>query len=76
MSGSNVWSRSREKLKLFPEIFAQCADEAAIYGKCVSDTTTGKQELKKDLCAREFEALKMCFRNAVSGAVQGPCSGV
>ncbi|XP_028287468.1 NADH dehydrogenase [ubiquinone] 1 alpha subcomplex assembly factor 8 [Parambassis ranga] len=64
MSGSNVWSRTREKLRLFPEVFAQCAEEAAIYGRCVAATTTSKQELKKDLCAKEFEALKTCFTNA------------
>ncbi|XP_072229744.1 NADH dehydrogenase [ubiquinone] 1 alpha subcomplex assembly factor 8 [Leuresthes tenuis] len=64
MSGSNVWGRSREKLRHFPEIFAQCGDEAAVYGKCVAATTTGRQELRKDLCAREFEALKSCFVNA------------
>ncbi|XP_027884210.1 NADH dehydrogenase [ubiquinone] 1 alpha subcomplex assembly factor 8 isoform X1 [Xiphophorus couchianus] len=83
MSGSNVWSRSRERLRRFPELLAQCADElyrhititgvnknghstleAAVYGKCVAATTTGKRELKKDLCATEFEALKTCFTNA------------
>ncbi|KAG7507489.1 hypothetical protein JOB18_035682 [Solea senegalensis] len=64
MSGSNVWTRTREKLRLFPEIFAQCGSEAAAYGKCVSATTTGGQELKKDLCAKEFQALKTCFTNA------------
>ncbi|XP_069012020.1 NADH dehydrogenase [ubiquinone] 1 alpha subcomplex assembly factor 8 [Embiotoca jacksoni] len=65
MSGSNVWSRSREKMRLFPGLFAQCADEAAVYGTCVAATTTGKQELRKDLCVKEFEALKTCFTNAV-----------
>ncbi|KAM6897131.1 NADH dehydrogenase [ubiquinone] 1 alpha subcomplex assembly factor 8 [Xenentodon cancila] len=64
MSGSNVWTRTRRKMRLFPEILAQCSDEAAVYGKCVAATTTGKQELKKDLCAKEFEALKTCFTNA------------
>lgn len=64
MSGSNVWSRSRERLRLFPELLAQCADEAAVYGKCVAATTAGKQELKRDLCVKEFEALKTCFTNA------------
>ncbi|XP_044035721.1 NADH dehydrogenase [ubiquinone] 1 alpha subcomplex assembly factor 8 isoform X1 [Siniperca chuatsi] len=66
MSGPNVWSRSREKMRLFPELFAQCAGEAAVYGKCVAATTTGRQELRKDLCAKEFEALKTCFTSAVS----------
>ncbi|XP_028991210.1 NADH dehydrogenase [ubiquinone] 1 alpha subcomplex assembly factor 8 [Betta splendens] len=64
MSGSNVWSRSREKIRIFPELFAQCTTEAAAYGKCVAATTTGRQELKKDLCSKEFEALKTCFTNA------------
>ncbi|XP_017273929.1 NADH dehydrogenase [ubiquinone] 1 alpha subcomplex assembly factor 8 [Kryptolebias marmoratus] len=64
MSGSNVWSRSREKMRLFSELFAQCADEAAVYGKCVAETTTSKQELKRDQCAKEFQALKTCFTNA------------
>lgn len=40
--------------------------QATAYGKCVAATTTGRQELKKDLCAKEFEALKTCFTNAVS----------
>ncbi|KAJ0015802.1 hypothetical protein NQD34_014092 [Periophthalmus magnuspinnatus] len=66
MSGSNVWSRTREKLQRFPELFAECSFEAAAYGKCVAATTTSKQEIKKDLCAKEFEALKTCFTNAVS----------
>ncbi|XP_030255841.1 NADH dehydrogenase [ubiquinone] 1 alpha subcomplex assembly factor 8 [Sparus aurata] len=70
MSGSNVWSRSREKLRLFPELFAQCAEEAAVYGKCVAATTTSRQELQKDLCAKEFQALKTCFINAAKKKVK------
>ncbi|XP_037133906.1 NADH dehydrogenase [ubiquinone] 1 alpha subcomplex assembly factor 8 [Syngnathus acus] len=64
MSGSNVWHRSRDKLRRFSEFFAQCSEEASIYGKCVAATTTNRQELKKDQCAKEFAALKMCFENA------------
>lgn len=40
--------------------------QAAAYGKCVAATTTGRQELKKDVCSKEFGALKTCFMNAVS----------
>ncbi|KAL7372338.1 hypothetical protein ABVT39_014556 [Epinephelus coioides] len=76
MSGSNAWSRSREKMRLFPELFAQCAGEAAAYGKCVAATTTGRQELTKDMCAKEFTALKTCFTNAVSGKVSNPPVGL
>ncbi|XP_068610431.1 NADH dehydrogenase [ubiquinone] 1 alpha subcomplex assembly factor 8 [Brachionichthys hirsutus] len=64
MSLPNVWSRSREKIRLFPELFAECAGEAAVYGKCVAATTAGRLELKKDLCVGEFDALKSCFTRA------------
>ncbi|KAM6951556.1 NADH dehydrogenase [ubiquinone] 1 alpha subcomplex assembly factor 8 [Aplochiton taeniatus] len=64
MSGTNVWSRTRNRMKQFPEQFAQCSAEAAVYGKCVAATTTGRQELTKGHCAKEFEALKTCFTNA------------
>ncbi|XP_056153366.1 NADH dehydrogenase [ubiquinone] 1 alpha subcomplex assembly factor 8 [Lampris incognitus] len=64
MSGAGVWTRGREKMRRFPACFARCAGEAAAYGRCVTATTTGRHELKKDSCAREFEALKICFTNA------------
>ncbi|CAL8283659.1 unnamed protein product [Merluccius merluccius] len=67
MSGTGVWTRSRETFRRFPERFAQCPAEASAYGKCVVATTTNKQELKKDLCVKEFEALKACFLKAVGG---------
>lgn len=70
MSAPNVWTRSREKMRLFPELFAQCAGEAAVYGKCVASTTTGRQERKKDLCAKEFDALKTCFTNAAKKKIK------
>ncbi|XP_024243834.1 NADH dehydrogenase [ubiquinone] 1 alpha subcomplex assembly factor 8 isoform X1 [Oncorhynchus tshawytscha] len=70
MSGTNVWTRSRERMRRFPELFAQCSGEAAAYGKCVTATTTGRQELRKDLCVKEFDALKTCIVTAVSGILQ------
>uniref|UniRef100_A0A8C1QPW5 Uncharacterized protein n=1 Tax=Cyprinus carpio TaxID=7962 RepID=A0A8C1QPW5_CYPCA len=39
---------------------------AAAHGKCVTSTTTGKQELTKNMCVKEFEVLKSCFLSAVS----------
>ncbi|XP_063077156.1 NADH dehydrogenase [ubiquinone] 1 alpha subcomplex assembly factor 8 [Engraulis encrasicolus] len=68
MSGANAWTRSRERMRLFPELLAQCAAEATAYGKCVTATTVGKQELKKDLCQKEFESLKTCFTKAAKKA--------
>ncbi|KAK2866486.1 hypothetical protein Q7C36_002542 [Tachysurus vachellii] len=70
MSGRNVWSSSRQRMRRFPELFARCSEEAAAYGKCVASTTTGKQELKKDLCLKEFEALKRCFINAANQRIK------
>lgn len=55
-------------MKLFPELLAQCAPEATAYGKCVTATTVGRQELTKDLCVKEFEALKTCFASAAKKA--------
>ncbi|XP_072522849.1 NADH dehydrogenase [ubiquinone] 1 alpha subcomplex assembly factor 8 isoform X1 [Salminus brasiliensis] len=66
MSGTNVWTRSRERMRRFPDLLAQCSTEAAAYGKCVVATTTGRQEVKKDLCIKEFDALKTCFVSADS----------
>ncbi|XP_010904453.1 NADH dehydrogenase [ubiquinone] 1 alpha subcomplex assembly factor 8 [Esox lucius] len=64
MSGTNVWTRSRERMRRFPDLFSQCAVEAAAYGKCVTATTTGRQDLRKDLCVKEFDVLKTCFITA------------
>ncbi|XP_042562721.1 NADH dehydrogenase [ubiquinone] 1 alpha subcomplex assembly factor 8 [Clupea harengus] len=68
MSGTNAWTRSRARMRLFPELLAQCAVEATAYGKCVTATTVGKQELKRDLCVKEFEALKTCFVSSAKKA--------
>ncbi|XP_062859789.1 NADH dehydrogenase [ubiquinone] 1 alpha subcomplex assembly factor 8 [Trichomycterus rosablanca] len=70
MSGRNVWTRSRDRMRRFPDMFTRCSAEAAVYGKCVVATTTGKQELRKDLCLKEFEALKSCFINAAKQSVK------
>ncbi|XP_016344885.1 NADH dehydrogenase [ubiquinone] 1 alpha subcomplex assembly factor 8 [Sinocyclocheilus anshuiensis] len=70
MSSSNVWTRSRARMKLFPELLVQCSGEAAAYGKCVASTTTGKQELTKNMCVKEFEALKSCLQSAAKKGVK------
>ncbi|TRY99906.1 hypothetical protein DNTS_004339 [Danionella cerebrum] len=66
MQSSNVWSRSRAKMRLLPDLLAQCSAEATAYGKCVSaaTTTSSKQELSRNSCVPEFEALRICFRSA------------
>uniref|UniRef100_A0A452GIK4 Uncharacterized protein n=1 Tax=Gopherus agassizii TaxID=38772 RepID=A0A452GIK4_9SAUR len=64
MSGQGVWLRARERLRRFPELLAGCRDQAGAYGRCVAATTTGHTELRKDVCRKEFEALKQCFTQA------------
>ncbi|KAL0595726.1 NADH dehydrogenase [ubiquinone] 1 alpha subcomplex assembly factor 8 [Plecturocebus cupreus] len=44
--------------------------QAAAYGRCVQASTAPGGRLSKDLCAREFEALRSCFAAAVGG--RGP----
>uniref|UniRef100_A0A4W5KP05 NADH:ubiquinone oxidoreductase complex assembly factor 8 n=1 Tax=Hucho hucho TaxID=62062 RepID=A0A4W5KP05_9TELE len=60
MSGRNVSTRSQERMR---------CPSAAVYGKCVTATTTGRQELRKDLCVKEFNALT-CFVTAAKKGVK------
>ncbi|XP_073092190.1 NADH dehydrogenase [ubiquinone] 1 alpha subcomplex assembly factor 8 isoform X1 [Manis javanica] len=59
-----VWRRVRCRLRVFPEGLAACAAEAAAYGRCVQTSTAPGGRLRKDCCAREFEALRSCFAAA------------
>ncbi|KAM5149790.1 NADH dehydrogenase [ubiquinone] 1 alpha subcomplex assembly factor 8 isoform 1-T2 [Callospermophilus lateralis] len=59
-----VWGRVRSRLRAFPERLAACAAEAAAYGRCVQASTAPGGRLSKDVCAREFEALRSCFAAA------------
>lgn len=43
--------------------------QASAYGKCVQASTAPGGRLSKDLCVREFEALRSCFAAAVGGRV-------
>uniref|UniRef100_A0A8C8YQE1 NADH:ubiquinone oxidoreductase complex assembly factor 8 n=1 Tax=Prolemur simus TaxID=1328070 RepID=A0A8C8YQE1_PROSS len=61
-----VWGRVRSRLRAFPEHLAACGPEAAAYGRCVQASTAPGGRLSKDLCAREFEALRSCFAAALT----------
>lgn len=52
--------------------------QASAYGKCVQASTAPGGRLRKDLCVREFEALRSCFAAAVGGRVPAapPPSGL
>jgi hypothetical protein len=45
-------------IEKFAEATAKCAPEGIVYGKCVGSNF---QNAKKDMCAKEFLALKDCY---------------
>ncbi|XP_068920210.1 NADH dehydrogenase [ubiquinone] 1 alpha subcomplex assembly factor 8 [Petaurus breviceps papuanus] len=76
MSGTGAaWNRVRNRIRSFPERLATCGVEAAAYGKCVQAATAPGQDLRRNLCAKEFEALRNCFV-AVVRAAAGPSYGL
>ncbi|XP_062937232.1 NADH dehydrogenase [ubiquinone] 1 alpha subcomplex assembly factor 8 [Cynocephalus volans] len=66
-----VWGRVRSRLRAFPERLAACGAEASAYGRCVQASTAPGGRLCKDLCAREFEALRSCFAAAAKTTLKG-----
>ncbi|GAB1297154.1 NADH dehydrogenase [Apodemus speciosus] len=66
-----VWGRVRSRLRAFPEHLAACGAEASAYGKCVQASTAPGGRLSKDLCVREFEALRSCFAAAMKASHDG-----
>ncbi|XP_031208784.1 NADH dehydrogenase [ubiquinone] 1 alpha subcomplex assembly factor 8 [Mastomys coucha] len=66
-----VWGRVRSRLRAFPEQLAACGAEASAYGKCVQASTAPGGRLSKDLCVREFEALRSCFAAAAKRTMMG-----
>uniref|UniRef100_A0A8C9LBB2 Uncharacterized protein n=1 Tax=Pavo cristatus TaxID=9049 RepID=A0A8C9LBB2_PAVCR len=37
---------------------------ASAYGRCVAAASAGSAELRRDVCLREFQALRECFARA------------
>ncbi|XP_054987725.1 NADH dehydrogenase [ubiquinone] 1 alpha subcomplex assembly factor 8 [Sorex araneus] len=66
-----VWSRVRSRFRAFPERLAACGEEAAAYGRCVQAATAPGGRLSRDLCAREFQALRSCFAAAAKKTLGG-----
>uniref|UniRef100_G1NBA3 NADH:ubiquinone oxidoreductase complex assembly factor 8 n=1 Tax=Meleagris gallopavo TaxID=9103 RepID=G1NBA3_MELGA len=65
MSGRGVWLRARARLRRFPALLAGCGEQASAYGRCVAAASAGSAELRRDVCLREFQALRECFARAV-----------
>ncbi|KAH0629358.1 hypothetical protein JD844_011378 [Phrynosoma platyrhinos] len=66
-SRGGAWGRVRERLlRRFPESLAGCGEQASAYGKCIASHAAGQVDLRKDVCAKEFEMLMDCFTKAVS----------
>lgn len=55
---------------LYRPVFPQ----ASAYGQCVQASTAPGGRLSKNLCVREFEALRSCFAAAVGGRVPAASS--
>lgn len=53
-------------------VTALVPSQAVAYGKCVQASTAPGGRLSKDLCAREFAALRSCFVTAVGGRCPFP----
>ena len=53
----NMSGRTRP-IEKFAEATAKCAQQGAVYGKCVA---ANYQNVKKDMCIAEFMALKDCY---------------
>jgi len=56
----NSVEKARVRLKALPKLIAECGNEAAMYGRCISV----KENLKKNDCQKEFEGLKNCLIEA------------
>ncbi|XP_072208395.1 NADH dehydrogenase [ubiquinone] 1 alpha subcomplex assembly factor 8 [Excalfactoria chinensis] len=65
MSGRGVWLRARARLRRFPALLAGCGEQAAAYGRCVAAASAGSAELRRDVCLREFRALRECCAKEV-----------
>uniref|UniRef100_A0A8C8GZ05 Uncharacterized protein n=1 Tax=Oncorhynchus tshawytscha TaxID=74940 RepID=A0A8C8GZ05_ONCTS len=65
-SGRNgIYKTIRERMGWFPELFAQCTGGAAVYGKRVTASTTGRQELRKDLLSGILQGFHCTFDQIV-----------
>lgn len=60
------WVATRVR-SLYCPVFPQ----ASAYGKCVQASTAPGGRLSKDLCVREFEALRSCFAAAAKKTMMG-----
>ncbi|KAI9183838.1 hypothetical protein H9P43_002890 [Blastocladiella emersonii ATCC 22665] len=45
-------------IRQFADAAAKCSAEGAAYGKCITD---GYKDVRKDMCAKEFESFKACM---------------
>ncbi|CAB0045088.1 unnamed protein product [Trichogramma brassicae] len=52
--------RSKERMKKFPILVAQCHKQGSAYAACV----ISKRNLKKDDCIKEFESFRNCLAKA------------
>ncbi|KAE8576024.1 hypothetical protein XENTR_v10004021 [Xenopus tropicalis] len=66
MSGK-ITAPGKGALGRIPQLLAKCRVQALSYGKCVSAAASGREELRRGACAKEFEDLKQCMIMAAKG---------
>ncbi|CAH0382529.1 unnamed protein product [Bemisia tabaci] len=57
----DVIKTAKDRLRKYPKFLSQCGTESMQYAQCV---LKNEDELKKNICAAEFDKLKQCLRNA------------
>jgi len=53
--------KAQARLKVFPQLLAECGSPAVAYAKCV---VTQDQNVRKDACLHEFNQLRQCLHKA------------
>ncbi|GAB4843757.1 hypothetical protein Ancab_013722, partial [Ancistrocladus abbreviatus] len=60
----NVDMKEKKATSLFQRILVSCGAQAKDYGSCV---VAKVPEVERDMCLKEFIALKSCMQNVVKG---------
>lgn len=53
--------KAQARLKVFPQLLAECGGPAAAYAKCV---VVQDHSVRKDACLHEFNELRRCIHKA------------
>ncbi|CAA6653841.1 unnamed protein product [Spirodela intermedia] len=60
--------REAKNPSVLKRILVNCASQAKEYGRCVAEKVP---EIERDMCSKEFLALKTCMSNAIRYQIFG-----